>query len=116
MNRIELKGMTFYAFHGVDIQERKIGNTYTVDLQFELDIQKAAETDHLNDTVNYASVYAIVKEEMAIPSNLLEHAANRIIQAIKLAFPQILKIQIRLAKLCPPVGGEMEEAAVVMEQ
>ena len=114
MNWIELKGMTFHAFHGVSVQERKVGNSYTIDLKFELDIRKAAETDHLNDTVNYASVYAIVKEEMAIPSNLIEHAANRIIRHIRMDFPQINAIEIRLAKQNPPFGGDIREAAIIM--
>ena len=114
MSWIELKGMIFHAFHGVGLQERKVGNVYTVDLKFELDIGKAAETDHLNDTVNYASVYAIVKEEMAIPSHLIEHVANRIVRHIRTDFPQIKSIEIRLAKQNPPFGGDIREVAVVM--
>ena len=115
MNRIELTGMIFHAFHGVSTQERKVGTTYTIDLKFESDIQKAAETDNLNDTVNYASVYAIVKEEMAIPSNLIEHAANRIIRRLRTNFPQMKTIEIRLAKQNPPFGGDIREAAVVIK-
>ena len=114
MNWIELKGMTFHAFHGVGAQERKVGNIYTVDLKFESDIRKAAETDDLNDTVNYASVYAIVKNEMAIPSNLIEHVAHRIIRHIRTDFPLINAIEIRLAKQNPPFGGDIREVAVII--
>ena len=114
MNWIELKGMTFHSFHGVSAQERKVGNIYTIDLRFELDIWKAVETDCLNDTVNYASVYAIVKEEMTIPSNLIEHVAHRIIRHIRTDFPQIKAIEIRLAKQNPPFGGDIREVAVVI--
>ena len=114
MNWIELKGMIFHAFHGISQQERKVGNTYTVDLKFELDIEKAAETDNLKDTVNYASVYALVKEEMAIPSNLIEHVTNRIVRHIRTDFPQIKTIEIRLAKQNPPFGGDIREAAVIV--
>ena len=114
MNWIELRGMIFHAFHGVSAQERKVGNIYTVDLKFELDIRKAVETDNLNDTVNYASVYAVVKKEMAIPSHLIEHAANRIIRQIRTDFPQIKAIEIRLAKQNPPFGGDIREVAVII--
>ncbi|MDR1527248.1 MAG: dihydroneopterin aldolase [Dysgonamonadaceae bacterium] len=114
MNGIELKNMTFHAFHGVSAQERKVGTTYTVDLKFGFDFRQAIETDHLNDTVNYASVYAIVKEEMAIPSHLIEHVAGRIVRHIRSAFPQIETIEIRLAKQNPPFGGDIREAAVVI--
>ena len=114
MGWIELNGMTFYAFHGVGKQEKKVGNIYTVDLKFELDIRKAAETDDLNDTVNYASLYALVKEEVAIPSNLIEHVAERIVQHIRTDFPQIKTIEMRLAKQNPPLGGDIREVAVVV--
>ena len=112
MGWIELKSMTFHAFHGVEAQEKIVGNTYTVDLKFELDIRKAAETDDLNDTVNYASLYTLVKEEMAIPSNLIEHVANRIVRHIRTDFPQIKAIEVRLAKRNPPFGGDIREVAV----
>jgi len=114
MDCIELKNMLFHARHGVLEQEKKIGNTVTVSLKLYLDLSAAGQSDRLEDTLNYAEVFEIVKKEMAVPSNLLEHVANRIIQAIRQVFPQIVKIRIRLAKLRPPVCGEMEEAAVVM--
>ena len=113
MDCIELKNMIFHAQHGVSEQEKKVGNTFTVSLELYLDLNLAGQSDRLEDTLNYAEIFEIVKKEMAVPSNLLEHVASRIIQAIKQAFPQIVKIQIRLAKVRPPVNGEMEEAAVI---
>ena len=113
MDYIELKNMIFHAQHGVSEQEKKVGNTFTVSLGLYLDLSLSGQSDRLEDTLNYAEVFEIVKKEMAIPSNLLEHVAGRIIQAIKQVYPQIAKIQIRLAKVRPPVNGEMEEAAVI---
>ena len=115
MDYIELKNMMFHARHGVLEREKKVGNTFTVSLKLYLNLSVAGQSDRLEDTLNYADVFEIVKKEMAIPSNLLEHVASRIVQAIKQAFPQIVKIQIRLAKLRPPVFGEMEEASVIIE-
>jgi dihydroneopterin aldolase len=116
MDCIELKKMTFYAYHGVFEQERKIGNIFIVNLALFLDLQKAADSDNLVDTINYAEVFDLTKAEMAIPSCLLEHVANRIIQKIKQAFPQVEKVRIRLAKTKPPLLGEVEEAAVILEK
>jgi len=107
--------MKFYAFHGVMEQERIVGNTFIVNLKLDVDLSKASETDDLSDTINYAEIYDIVKAEMEIPSKLLEHVAGRILQRIKTEFPVIEKIKIRLAKERPPVGGEIESAAVVMK-
>ena len=115
MESIELKKMIFHAYHGVLEQEQISGNTFHVDLKLFLNLDKAILTDNLNDTLNYANVFDLVKKEMAIPSHLLEHAAGRIIQKIRQAYPFIQKIEIRLAKLNPPVEGEIGEAAVRIE-
>jgi dihydroneopterin aldolase len=115
MDCIELKNMVFYAYHGVLEQERKVGNTFIVNLELFLNLQKAAVSDNLADTLNYAEVFALTKAEMAIPSCLLEHVAGRIVQKIKQTFPQVEKVKIRLAKTKPPLVGEVEEAAVILE-
>jgi dihydroneopterin aldolase len=113
MGYIELKKMKFYAYHGVLEQERKVGNYFTVDLKLFFDFSKSFLSDNLKDTINYAAVFEVVKAEMNIPSNLLEHLAGRIVDKIKQSFPQIESIEIRLAKKNPPVDGEIEEAVVV---
>jgi len=114
MECIELKKMLFHAYHGVMKQERIVGTTYRVDLKLFLDLSKAIQTDNLEDTVNYADIFSLVKGEMEIPSLLIEHIAGRIIQKIKQKYPAIAKITIRLAKLNPPVQGEVQEAAVII--
>jgi len=113
-NSIRLNKMKFYAFHGVMEQEQIVGNTFIVDLKLYVDLLKASETDNLSDTINYAEIYNIVKAEMEIPSKLLEHVAGRILRKIKKEFPDIETIEICLAKERPPVGGEIESAAIEM--
>jgi dihydroneopterin aldolase len=115
MQYLELKEMIFHGYHGIMEQERKVGNVYTVDLKIYFDFKQAMVTDNLNDTINYASVYEIIKQEMAIPSYLIEHVAGRIIRHIQTDFPQIENLEIRLAKKNPPFGGDLKEAAVVIQ-
>lgn len=112
MDYIELKEIAFHAYHGVLEQERMVGNTYTVQIKLFLDLTKAMESDKIEDTVNYAKVYEVIKKEMEIPSSLLEHIAGRIIGSLKKEFPQIKVIDIRLAKKNPPMGAAIQEAAV----
>jgi len=112
MQFIELKEMIFYAYHGVMEQEKQVGNTFTVDVKIYFDFEEAMRTDDLNYTINYASVYEMVKQEMDIPSDLIEHVAGRILQRLQNAFPQIQEIDIRVAKKNPPFGGDIREAAV----
>ncbi|MDR0541854.1 MAG: dihydroneopterin aldolase [Dysgonamonadaceae bacterium] len=115
MQYIELKGMNFHAYHGVMEQERKIGNTFTVDVKLYVDLRKGIASDNLTYTVNYASVYEVIKKEMAIPSNLIEHVAGRIVERIRKNFPTVEQVEIRLAKKNPPIEGDIQEVAVGVE-
>ena len=116
MSCIELKKMIFHSFHGVTKQERITGNAFRVDLKIHLDLSKAVESDNIEDTINYADIFDVVKEEMAFPSKLLEHVAGRIVGKIRQQYPEISKISIRLAKYHPPVEGEIQEAAVIINE
>ena len=102
---IRLEGMQFYAFHGVLPQENLVGANYYMDLKLKTDFTHAAETDRLEGTVSYADVHAIVKEEMAIPSQLLEHVCHRIAKSLFQHFPAIESIDICLNKENPPMGA-----------
>ena len=114
MQYLELKDLSFHAYHGVMEQEKIVGNTYVVNLKLFFDFTKAMQSDDLDDTVNYALVYEIVKQEMNIHADLIEHLAFRIVNQIKNMFTQIEEIEIRLAKKNPPIGGDMDESAVVI--
>lgn len=114
MQAIELKGMTFFAYHGVLEQERRVGNHYTVDLKLYLDLSQAMLSDELSDTINYAEVYARVQDEMNTPSQLIEHVAGRIIRRLHQDFPRLTRIDLRLAKKNPPMGADLEEAAITV--
>lgn len=114
-SKIELKAMKFYAYHGVADQERRVGNTFVVDLTLTAPLEKAIQSDNLDETINYATVYQLVKEEMALPSQLLEHVAGRILFRIKQQFPQTEEIELKVAKLNPPFGGDVYSAAVILK-
>lgn len=102
---IELEGMRFWAHHGCLEKERKDGNLFLVDFKGELNVAKASLSDELEDTVNYGIVYDIVKEEMSVPSNLLEHVAGRIVRSIAEKLPEFESFSIRVSKRNPPVDG-----------
>ena len=114
--QITLDAMKFYAYHGVEAQERKVGNTFVADLVLSAPIEEAVKSDAIENTINYATIYEVVKREMAIPSNLLEHVAGRILTALKEAFPELLAIELRLAKMNPPLGGDVRSASVILKE
>ena len=67
----------------------------------------------MDSTINYAEIYEVVKSEMNVPSKLIEHAAGRILKSLRRRFPQIE--HIKLAKQNPPFGGDVQSAAVLLE-
>ncbi|MBQ4162384.1 MAG: dihydroneopterin aldolase [Parabacteroides sp.] len=113
---IELEAMRFYAYHGVMPQERKVGNYYLVNLRLSAPLEKAVVSDDLKDTINYATVYEVVKEEMEIPSQLLEHVAGRILSVLKERFPQLEEVHLKVSKLNPPFGGDIYSASVILNE
>lgn len=109
---LSIKGMEFYAHHGCFSEERTIGTWFKVDLYLYTDTSDAQRTDNLEDAVDYAEVYAKVKEEMRIPSKLMEHVAGRIVRRILEDYPCVDEVRIKLKKLNPPLGEKIESAGV----
>ena len=111
---IELEEMRFWAFHGCLESERRNGNLFLVDFRGELDMKKAAGSDNLEDTVNYGLVYDLVKEEMRVPSDLLENVAGRIVRRIAERFPEFVRFSVRVSKRRPPVEGPVQWSRVTL--
>lgn len=117
MDRISLKGMAFYGRHGVMEEEHALGQRFYVDVELALPLQKAAETDALADTVNYASVYGVVRQIMEQDRYaLLERAAGEIITQILARFPLVERVVVTIHKPSAPVPGILEDVAVTVER
>ena len=113
---IEVNGIKLYAFHGCLPEETKIGGHYLVDVQMVTNFQKAAEEDSLEDTIDYVDVNRIVKEEMAIPSKLIEHVGQRILVRMEKELKNLDSIRIKITKICPPINGDVENVAIIIER
>ena len=111
-SRIYLKNVRFHAYHGVLQQERIVGNDYVVNLVVDYDFTSAMETDELFATINYAELYEIIKEEMAISSKLLEHVVGRIGKRLFSEYSAIRQIQLAITKENPPFGADCDGAGV----
>ena len=107
--------MIFHSFHGCLPEERERGNIFRVDLTLTLDVDRAAASDNLEDTVNYGAVYKVVKREMSVPSNLIENVAVRIARSVKDGFPQVGSVQVCLSKRNPPVAGPVEWSRITVK-
>lgn len=110
--QITLEKVRCFAYHGVDPQEKKIGNHFHVTLTVKGDFKAAMDNDDLTLTVSYAELLETIQEQMAIPSELLEHVSGRIHRAIYERFPVIEQIELAITKCNPPMGGDLDGATV----
>ena len=115
MGKIYLKNIRLYAFHGCMDEEEKIGSDYVVNLVIDADLNLSSQSDNLKDTVDYVSLHRIVKEEMSIRSKLLEKVADRILKRILKDHRQVVLVKVKVAKINPPIGGNVGEVAVERE-
>ena len=104
MGQILLRDLTIYAYHGCFSEERKIGTEYKLDVWVEGDFSFAEKTDDLSTTVDYVQLSDIVKREMSIPSKLIEHVADRILEKILSTFPEIQLAGLVVKKSNPPMN------------
>ena len=112
-DRIMLGGMQFYGYHGVNPEERVLGQRYVVDLTADLDLSRAGATDRLEDTVSYSHIYRTVRSVMeGEPRNLLESAAQAIADSVLAQFP-VEAVSVTVKKPNPPVRGSAIELAAV---
>lgn len=112
MSVIKIENMEFYAYHGHFREEQIVGNRFLVDLWIETDMSKPAETDNLDDAVNYQVAYRLIRKEMEKKSNLLEHIAKRILDALFESLEGIEKVRVKISKMNPPVGGKIGSVSV----
>jgi dihydroneopterin aldolase len=115
MGLIEIRGIRVFAYHGCLAEEARIGGHYQVDVRVEGDFSEAEHTDRLDLTVDYGRVTAIVKEQMAQRSDLIEHVARRILNALRAEWDTAYRWNVRLVKERPPVQGDVEQAVYTVE-
>ena len=115
MHKIILDGIKVYAYHGCLQEEAKIGANYIVDVTMETDFTEAAQNDDLNKTIDYVEVYDLVKLQMAIRSNLIEHVGQRIVTELKNKFSTLKNLEVKVTKLNPPMNGNVEQVSIVIK-
>ena len=114
--RIALDRMEFRALHGCYELERKVGNRFTVDLELTALLGEAAAEDDVEKTVNYLTVYQIVRERMGQTQRTIERVALNIIEALSAACPQLRHVKCTVSKLAPPLGGKLDRVSVTLER
>lgn len=115
-SQIIVDGLKLHGYHGVLEQERKVGNEFRFDLEIEYDFCEAAMTDTLDGTLNYTMVIEVVKEVNMTPSKLIENLCWRICDELRRRFPRIVKMTVKVSKLCPPIQNiQLNAVSVVIK-
>ena len=108
MGIIRLHGMTFYGYHGVSAAEKELARRFIVDIEFPLDTKKAAETDNLEETINYEEIFRTCENIMTTNKfHLIETLAERIAQKVYSKF-NLIGVRVKVRKTQPPFPGHIE--------
>lgn len=103
MDKMTLRGMRFFGYHGVFAEENKLGQQFIVDLTLLLDLAEAADTDNLEATINYAEIHAFVKTIVeGPPFKLIEALAGHIASAVLDAYTSVNEVTVSVTKPHPP--------------
>ncbi len=117
MDRIELKGMEFYGYHGCCPEEREQGQPFFVDVDMELSLKKAGLSDDLGDTVDYSEVFHAAKAVVeGPPRNLIESLAESVAERILREHPAVESLRVTVHKPKAPLAGPFRDAAVTVER
>jgi len=112
-DRIILKGLAFYGYHGVMPEEGKVGCRFSLDVECGLDLCRAAQSDDVEDTISYELIFNIVRDAFDEKRfKLLEALARHIIERLFATYKEIDWIRIRVAKPEAPIPVVTGEFAV----
>ncbi|MBK8610989.1 MAG: dihydroneopterin aldolase [Chitinophagaceae bacterium] len=103
MFTIKLQKLKFFAFHGFHEEERILGNCYEVNVALSCEL--AERVSLLEHTIDYGTVYQIIKKRMSMPTPLLETLAQDLAKEIHGIDKRIKTISLSIEKANPPIAG-----------
>lgn len=113
MDKIIIKDLRVYAFHGVNEDEKIKGQPFELDITCHIDLSKPCVSDCVDDTVSYAQIIKLVKKEMTAQSfDLLERTAQYICDKILEQYKTIEQVDILLKKPRAPILADFGYVAV----
>ena len=114
---IRISGIKGFGYHGVFESERANGQDFYVDVELEVDLTRASESDDVNDTINYAEVTDLVMEEITTnPVSLIEKLAGRIAERIRETYAQVALVTVTVHKPQAPVSADVKDISVTISR
>lgn len=113
MDKIHIKGLELFAYHGVNPEEKRDGQTFILDITMSADLSGPRQTDSLDDTINYAAVRKTVQRAFTDEAyDLIERAAQVVCEAILREHPRVEKVELLLKKPEAPMNAKFDYVAV----
>ncbi len=114
-DRIFIHGLSLHAYHGVMAYEAKVGQTFTIDLELDIDLATAARTDKVADTVSYDKVVDCASRTFCAQRfRLIEAAAGRVADAILAEFPAVRAVSVTIHKPHAPIAATFSDVGVTL--
>jgi 7,8-dihydroneopterin aldolase/epimerase/oxygenase len=104
MLSISIHNASFYSHHGLFTEEKIIGGEFEVNLTVTY-LPEQSVIEKIEETINYATLYEIVKKRMAKATPLLETIAMELHQEIVHLFPLVKHITVIIEKKNPPISN-----------
>ena len=113
MDKIIIKGLKVFAYHGVNPEEKVDGQNFIVDISAHCSLEKAGKTDNLNDTVSYAKMLKTTARVMTEDKyDLLERVAHRVAEQILAEYDSIEHVDVCIKKPEAPIKADFDFVAV----
>lgn len=113
MDKITLKNMKFYGYHGLFPEEKILGQSFAVDVELFLSLEKAGRSDDMNDSIDYGQVFNIIKKIVeGKPKNLIEAVAEKIANQLLESFSILQSCTVKVKKINPPIDGQYDFVAI----
>lgn len=112
-DRIVLRGLTVRGNHGVFDHERRDGQDFVVDITVWIDLQAAAASDDLADTLDYGVLAQRAADIIAGPPRQLIETVSAEIADDVMRDERIHAVEVVVHKPAAPIPLEFADVAVV---
>lgn len=117
MDKICIKGLKIFAYHGVNEEEKVNGQDFILDLKLEADLSHAKLSDDINDTVSYSAVRKTVNRVFTSQKfDLIERAAKVVCDEILLEYPQVMSVTLELKKPDAPMNAKFDYVSIKIKE
>lgn len=113
MDKIYVNQMEFWGYHGLFPEENKLGQRFYVDLELELDLKPASQSDDMTRSIDYGAIYEVTKELIEGKAyRLVETVAEKISTRLFDEFTLLEGCLVKVYKPDPPIPGHYKSVAI----